>query len=45
MTTVTRRARPSWTGNSGIPHEEVVELVGVVEVVVGHSHGGCGDRF
>ena len=35
MTTVARRVKPSWTGNSGIPlpPEEVVELAGVVEVV------------
>ena len=35
MTTVIRRAKPSWTRNSWIPPEEAVELVGVVEVVVG----------
>jgi hypothetical protein len=39
MTTVTRRAKPSWAGNSGIPEDEldveddVDDLVGVVEVV------------
>jgi hypothetical protein len=38
MTTVARRVKPSWIGNSGMPEpppEVVVELVVVVDVVAG----------